>query len=94
MVLKFYCFESEILYCPQFQVVLLVFEKFSEHVFSGSNNNERRGASRCVVVTSMETAESRAPMYYGTISMRYLQKKLMDIDGSFAVCWSLIHDQA
>ena len=34
---KPYCFESEIPYCPQLKVPLLVFEKPLEHVLSGSN---------------------------------------------------------
>ena len=35
---KPYCFESEIPYCPQLKVPLLVFEKPLEHVLSGSNS--------------------------------------------------------
>ena len=38
-----------------------------------------------MVVMSTETVESRAPMYCGTISTRYLQKNMMVIDGSFAL---------
>ena len=40
---KPYCFESEIPYCPQLKVPLLVFEKPLEHVLSGSNSGTHDG---------------------------------------------------
>ena len=37
------------------------------------------------VVMSTETVESRAPMYCGTIRVRYSQKNMMVFGGSFAL---------
>ena len=52
----------------------------------------RRNLSR-MIVTSTETYKTRAPMYCGTISMRYLWMKMMETDRSFSLPLLGVFDQ-